>query len=161
MEKPQSDSKCPECFQPIHPHATKCSHCTADIFHCPHCKTQVTVNVKYFRTSDWSWDESAMLYCTRCGNKIGGPEKSLMADHCFIATAAYGTPTAPEVNILRHMRDKQISRYTLGRAFIKAYESISPPIAKYISGRNILRLFIRIGLSPIVFVCKLLRRFQS
>ena len=34
-----------------------------------------------------------------------------MADHCFIATAAYGTPTAPEVNILRHMRDKQISRY--------------------------------------------------
>ena len=84
-----------------------------------------------------------------------------MADYCFIATAAYGTSTAPEVNILRHIRDEHILRYTLGRAFIRAYVSISPPIAKYISGRNVMRLFIRIGLRPIIFVCKLIRRFQS
>ena len=153
----QSNSKCPECFEPVNPQATKCKHCTADIYHCPNCRTNVTVVIRYYRTSGWSWDESAMGFCSKCDKQISGPQKS----DCFIATAAYGTPIAPEINVLRYLRDEQISKYTLGRTFIKSYETISPPIAKYIYGRNILRLLVRIGLSPIILVCKLIIQLQS
>ena len=149
MKIEPNTAKCPECFEPVHPEATKCKHCTADIYYCPYCQTQVTVSIKHFRTSGWSWDESAMGFCSKCDNQIIGPKKS----NCFIATAAYGTPLALEVGVLCHIRDKHLSEYALGKAFVKTYELISPPIANFISERRVLRWLIRLGLRPIILIC--------
>lgn len=69
---------------------------------------------------------------------------------CFIATAAYGTPFAQEINILRNWRDNSLSKNLFGKIFIKVYYKISPPIADYIKNKNKIRKMIRMILKPLV-----------
>lgn len=52
---------------------------------------------------------------------------------CFIATAAYGTPHAQEIDLLRDFRDEILFQYVLGRLFVKVYYLLSPLIAEWIS----------------------------
>lgn len=59
------------------------------------------------------------------------PKKSIM--QCFIATAAYGTSFAHEIDFLRQWRDEYLLKNTLGSLFVKTYYKISPPIADWIS----------------------------
>lgn len=54
---------------------------------------------------------------------------------CFIATACYGSSLAPEVVVLRAWRDSTLQRSRPGRAFIRSYYAISPPIAVFL-GRH-------------------------
>lgn len=56
-----------------------------------------------------------------------GPTKK---SGCYIATAVYGSYDAPEVRVLRRFRDEQLARTTPGRAFIRVYYAISPPLAR-------------------------------
>lgn len=49
---------------------------------------------------------------------------------CFIATAAFDSPLAPEVQILCAFRDQILRRYFLGNIFIETYYLVSPPIAR-------------------------------
>lgn len=51
---------------------------------------------------------------------------------CFIATAAFESPLAPEVQVLRHFRDWSLRPYAIGRAFIRVYETVSPRIAGFL-----------------------------
>lgn len=51
---------------------------------------------------------------------------------CYIATAVYGSYTAPEVIILRNFRDSYLRRNFLGRSFIKLYYFISPTVARWL-----------------------------
>ncbi len=44
-------------------------------------------------------------------------------DDCFVATAVYGNPAAPEVNVLRQYRDNVLNHNALGRAFVSFYYS--------------------------------------
>ena len=71
---------------------------------------------------------------------------------CFIATAAYGTPFAYDINILRNWRDDSLDTNFFGKKFINFYYKHSPPIADYISNKNFLRLIIRTLLKPLVFI---------
>ncbi|WCR02235.1 calcium-binding protein [Paracoccus saliphilus] len=48
---------------------------------------------------------------------------------CFVATAAYGDPYHPDVVALRAFRDLHLSRYRLGRAFIRFYWRVGPKLA--------------------------------
>ena len=56
------------------------------------------------------------------------------AEPCFMATAAYGSPYAPEVQFLREFRDNKLKSTDGGREFVKFYENIynsfSPTIAE-------------------------------
>jgi hypothetical protein len=72
------------------------------------------------------------------------------ASRCFIATAAYGTPMAEEVQILREFRDEYMLSNPLGRAFVDFYYRVSPPIAEFITEHPSLKPIVRAGLVPAV-----------
>jgi len=69
---------------------------------------------------------------------------------CFISTAAFGSPLAPQVQRLREVRDTYLLPYPAGRAAVQAYYAVSPPIADVISRSEMLRTVVRFGLMPIV-----------
>jgi hypothetical protein len=63
---------------------------------------------------------------------------------CFIATAAMGTPLAPEIGILSDFRDDVLLSTAPGRALVGAYERFSPPIAGAISRSATLCTLVRV-----------------
>jgi subtilisin family serine protease len=69
---------------------------------------------------------------------------------CFIATAAFGSPLAPEVESLRVLRDRYLVTNAPGRLFVAGYYRISPPLAQAIAGDERLRAVARFALRPIV-----------
>ncbi len=78
---------------------------------------------------------------------------------CFMATAAYGSPFAPEVQVLRQFRDEQLRSTPGGSAFVDFYESLYYSFSPYIANKmmqnapvkKILRWFI---VAPVVAVLK-------
>ena len=70
---------------------------------------------------------------------------------CFIATAAYGSYLHPKVKILRDFRDVWLLTNAPGRAFVRLYYRLSPPIAAAVSRHASLRLAVRCVLAPIVW----------
>jgi len=72
---------------------------------------------------------------------------------CFIATAAYGTPTAKQIDVLREFRDNVLLKSMVGSAFVDLYYRTSPPIADFIAGDELLRALVReLLVDPIVWV---------
>jgi hypothetical protein len=69
---------------------------------------------------------------------------------CFIATAAYGTPMAEEIQILRAFRDEYLLTNVMGRALVDLYYKVSPPIADFITEHPSLKPVVRAGLAPVV-----------
>ena len=69
---------------------------------------------------------------------------------CFIATAAFGTPMEKHVSILREFRDRCLLTTSPGKAFVKLYYEVSPPIAAKIAQSEGLRFITRCGLMPLV-----------
>jgi len=74
-----------------------------------------------------------------------------MGGFCFIATAAYGTETAAELDILRDFRDQVLLENDLGSRFVEAYYRVSPPVADFIAKNDFLRAVVReVLIDPIV-----------
>ncbi len=97
-----------------------------------------------------------------CRNVCTVPSEvfGLLSDtNCFIATAAYGSPLDPHVNRLREFKNQFLVPHPWGKKFVKAYYSISPPIAKFISENEILRSIVRLFLWPVVFAVELILQF--
>lgn len=70
---------------------------------------------------------------------------------CFIATAAYGTPTESHVVSLRGFRDHVLMPTAPGRWFVATYYDYSPPMADWIRERPWARAAVRAGLAPVIF----------
>jgi hypothetical protein len=87
----------------------------------------------------------------RGGGSSSGP--------CFIATAAYGTPQAGEISVLRHFRDRYLLTNRAGAAFVRAYYRLSPPVARFISAHEPVRAAVRVCLAPIVTLARLILTF--
>ena len=69
---------------------------------------------------------------------------------CFIATAAYGSPLHPFVNVLREFRDRYLMTNSPGRAFVRQYYLSSPRAAEIIRHNGFLSLASKIVLLPAV-----------
>jgi len=70
---------------------------------------------------------------------------------CFVATAAYGTDTGEEINLLREFRDVVLLPSGSGAEFVSLYYQVSPPIAEVIWQHEFLRTAVRVGfIDPIV-----------
>jgi len=78
------------------------------------------------------------------------PEPS--GGYCFIATAAYGTPTAEQIDVLREFRDVVLLKSTVGSKFVTLYYQLSPPVANFIARNDFLRTLVReLLVDPIVW----------
>ncbi|MDT8992797.1 CFI-box-CTERM domain-containing protein [Curvibacter sp. APW13] len=83
-------------------------------------------------------------FCPYCG----ALHKDFTA--CFIATAVYQDSMAPEVQALRAFRDQSLMPHVLGRAFVKTYYTVSPPIARFLKTRQALARPVRRVLDALV-----------
>ena len=75
------------------------------------------------------------------GNSSGG---------CFIATAAYGSPLAEEIDVLRNWRDDYLLQSELGRIFVAIYYNLSPPIANHVRVSKVKSQITRKIIEPFV-----------
>lgn len=94
----------------------------------------------------------------------GTPEKVfglLDEKGCFVATAAYGTPQAGEIQILREFRDVVLARTETGRAFIRWYYEHSPEWAAVIRDHEMLRGVVRAFLDPMIGMANLSLRYGA
>jgi hypothetical protein len=80
---------------------------------------------------------------------------------CFVATAAFGDYDHPQVRVLRAFRDLVLDRSAAGRAFIRGYYAVSPPLARFIAGGSARRAIARALLWPLVGVALLALRTGS
>jgi hypothetical protein len=72
---------------------------------------------------------------------------------CFIATAAYGTPAAEQIDVLREFRDAVLLKNTSGTLFVALYYRLSPPVADFIAGNEVVGTMVRdLLIDPIVWL---------
>lgn len=71
---------------------------------------------------------------------------------CFIATAAYGTPLADEIGVLRTFRDTHLLSNGPGTALVETYYRVSPPIADLAAQHPAFAHLIRIALAPVILI---------
>ncbi|MCL0042706.1 PKD domain-containing protein, partial [Thermodesulfovibrionales bacterium] len=78
------------------------------------------------------------------------PDPADDANGCFIATAAFGTPLAEEIDILREFRDEYLLTNELGQRFVAFYNRHSPALAEFIAEREAAKKVVRVALWPLV-----------
>ncbi len=122
-DKLQSVRICPNCEYKIGFYRVGYSKGVAGLF-CTRCDQGFT-----------SWK------CTSCGtnnpvSKTAVTSKKIYDDDCFIATAVYGSYSAPEVITLRKFRDEMLLSSVIGQLLVKFYYQISPPVAHFLNKNN-------------------------
>lgn len=79
------------------------------------------------------------------------PERTMgEVDACFVATAAYGSVLAKDVDMLRHFRDAVLRRSVLGELAVETYYTFGPAAAGVIGESELLRWTARTVLDPVV-----------
>jgi hypothetical protein len=78
------------------------------------------------------------------------PRKLGEVDACFIATAAYGSLLANDVEMLRRFRDRMLKHSVLGELAVETYYTFGPTVAGLIGESDLLRSTARGALAPLV-----------
>ena len=84
---------------------------------------------------------------------------------CLIATAAYGSEMAPQVQMLREIRDNQLMNTESGTAFMGAfnnvYYSFSPVIADYERENPYFKEAVKIAIAPMLSSLSIMENANS
>ena len=84
---------------------------------------------------------------------------------CLIATAAYGSELAPQVQMLREIRDNQLMNTESGSAFMssfnEAYYSFSPYIADMERESPVFKEIVKLGLTPMLSTLAIMENADS
>ena len=87
------------------------------------------------------------------------------AGGCLIATAAYGSELAPQVQMLREIRDNQLMNTESGSAFMssfnEAYYSFSPYIADMERESPVFKEIVKLGLTPMLSTLAIMENAES
>ncbi len=127
------------------------SYCSKD-----HCGCEITPTHKCVTCSCACAGKSGIVLRVYCDTIIDpdNTEASIsVPSMCFIATASYGLETG-EVGALCAFRDECLQTNALGRAFVKAYYTLSPPVAEFISESEPLKAVVRTALKPLIVVAE-------
>jgi len=96
---------------------------------------------------------NAQIQLVQEQQKLGEDFLDAFLGDCFIATAAYGTKSAAEIEVLRKFRDEVLMASPAGRDYVGFYYAASPPIADFISRHECLRTVVREAvIDPIVTI---------
>jgi len=84
---------------------------------------------------------------------------------CLIATAAYGSEMAPQVQLLREIRDNQLMNTESGSVFMNTfsdvYYSFSPIIADYERENQLFKEVVKITITPMISTLSLMENAES
>ena len=84
---------------------------------------------------------------------------------CLIATATYGSELAPQVQMLREIRDNQLLQTQSGSAFMttfnEAYYSFSPIIADYERENPLFKEAVKLAITPMISTLSLMENAES
>jgi len=80
---------------------------------------------------------------------------------CFIATEVFGSYDAPQVIVLRDLRDRVILKLPFGAAFVRYYYSHGRDWAKALGGNAFARAAVKAGLYPVVGAALALFAYKS
>jgi len=69
---------------------------------------------------------------------------------CFIATAAYGTPLADQIGVLRNWRDSSLLTNVFGALFSDTYYRLSPPVAVRVAESPVLAAWTRVMIAQTI-----------
>jgi len=75
---------------------------------------------------------------------------------CFIASAAYGSPSHPHVCILRDFKNEYLMTHKLGRKLVNVYYKYSPPVSDFITKNKFFKFPVRVSLQPFVTISYLM-----
>jgi hypothetical protein len=81
---------------------------------------------------------------------VAYPNLTSQGPRCFIATAAFGYYSAPEVQALREFRDRYLLTNNAGNAFVRWYYEHGPVAAAFIDAHPAYKPLVRVALMPSV-----------
>ncbi|MBS1267432.1 MAG: hypothetical protein MAG458_00132 [Nitrosopumilus sp.] len=92
-------------------------------------------------------------------------ESSEEGGGCLIATATYGSELAPQVQMLREIRDNQLMNTESGSAFMttfnEAYYSFSPYIADMERESPMFKEIVKTGLTPMISTLSIMESAET
>jgi hypothetical protein len=84
---------------------------------------------------------------------------------CLIATAAYGSEMAPQVQLLREIRDNQLMSTSSGISFMtefnQLYYSFSPTIADLERENPVFKEAVKLGITPLLSSLSIMEYAES
>ncbi|MFH1853739.1 MAG: PKD domain-containing protein [Candidatus Omnitrophota bacterium] len=111
----------------------------------------VTIKTNHFSLFGIAGEKVKEVDGTDSENSIGESDNE-DGTNCFIGTAAFDTPAAKEVRILCAFRDRYLLRSESGRQFVALYYKFSPPIARFIKQKPLIKFLIRVHIKFIAHI---------
>ena len=98
-------------------------------------------------------------------NKDTSNNEAVEGGGCLIATATYGSEMAPQVQLLREIRDNQLMNTNSGVSFMTGfnqfYYSFSPIIADYERENPAFKEMVKIGITPLLSSLSIMSHAES